>query len=206
MENIKLFLISCMILLALPLISAQTMTGLGVYKQHTCIQLPQTANATYCNITAIYYPNGTFAVSTPINMTKRGTSFNASFCDTSAAGQYIVNGDCDTVVWAYDFTVTPSGGDESLTIFLVAIIFAVSLLLIAFILKNYIFSFISGAAFIVAGIYAMIFGFGNVANDYTRMIAVVIIGIGLITSIISALDLLGDVSGEGDDDYVYEEE
>ena len=104
------------------------------------------------------------------------------------------------------FTVTPSGGDESLTIFLVAIIFAVSLLLIAFILKNYIFSFISGAAFIVAGIYAMIFGFGNVANDYTRMIAVVIIGIGLITSIISALDLLGDVSGEGDDDYVYEEE
>ena len=104
------------------------------------------------------------------------------------------------------FTVTPSGGTESTTVFLIAIISAAGLLLIAFILKNYIFSFISGAAFLVAGVYTMLYGFGDISNDFTRMIAVIIIGIGLITSVVSALDLLGDVSGEGDDDYVYEEE
>jgi hypothetical protein len=50
-------------------------------------------------------------------MSKEGTVYNYSFCDTSLLGQYIINGitDVDGIVtnWGYDFDVTKSGSTIS---------------------------------------------------------------------------------------------
>jgi disulfide bond formation protein DsbB len=73
------------------------------------------------------------------------------------------------------------------------------LLLLAFIFKNYIFAIISGFAFLGTGVYGMIFGFGNMTNLYTRIISYIIIGLGIILTIVSSFDYMKDMSGEGDD-------
>lgn len=92
--------------------SAEQQT-LGNFQQHTCVNLVQTcANCTYVNITSVLYPNSTQAIGETV-MSKSGTVYSYSFCNTTSLGQYIVNGkgdnDGETEVWVYDFEVTPTG-------------------------------------------------------------------------------------------------
>ena len=86
---------------------------LGIFKQGKCIDLIQSgANLTFCNITSVKYPNSSTAMP-EASMTKKGTEYNYTFCNTTTLGTYIINGFCsnntEDVVWAYDFKVTPSG-------------------------------------------------------------------------------------------------
>lgn len=86
---------------------------LGIFKQNDCVDLLQTcSNCTYSNLSSVIFPNGT---TYPISllMTKHGTEYNYSFCNTSALGTYIANGFSDVdgtnTVWAYDFEITYTG-------------------------------------------------------------------------------------------------
>ena len=111
------FLILLMILLFLPIVTAQQET-LGFKKQNSCVDLIQNcANCTYVNFTAIYSPDMTL-LATNLATTKFGSLFNYSFCNTSMLGTYIVNGigDINTAptVFAYTFDITPSGYEISI--------------------------------------------------------------------------------------------
>lgn len=75
------------------------------------VSLIQIANATQCNITSIIYsPNSTTLLSDLV-MTKRGVEFNYTFLQnyTQSVGRYIVSGECDHIVWAYDFDINIDG-------------------------------------------------------------------------------------------------
>jgi hypothetical protein len=101
------------ILLLIPIASA-TVTTLGTFTQNSVVDLPQVANATSCNITAVKYPNSSAFVRN-VEMTKNGTDFNYTLGSeyTSTIGEYLVNGNCDGTVWVYDFSITPTGTQVS---------------------------------------------------------------------------------------------
>jgi hypothetical protein len=114
----------------IPVITAEVMT-LGVFKQNECVELKQTcSNCSYITITSLLSPlsNNLFTLA---NMTKQGTDYNYTFCNTTWLGQYIVNGygDVDGVItiWAYDFQVTASGNILDTAESIIYIIFLVGL-------------------------------------------------------------------------------
>jgi len=88
-------------------------TTLGTFKNGDCVNLIQTcSNCTYSNITSVIYPNSSVALSNA-EMSKAGTYYSYSFCDTDLNGIYLVTGfgdpDASTETWTYDFEITPNG-------------------------------------------------------------------------------------------------
>jgi hypothetical protein len=107
----KLYISIIMMFILIGVASAQDTVLIG--KQNTCITLPQEcATCSYITLTSIQYPNMSREyVNAP--MTKQGSSYNYTFCDTTATGKYIycVIGDVDGIDTSAckDFEVTPSG-------------------------------------------------------------------------------------------------
>jgi len=135
----NLILIALLVMAILPMVSA--IDNFGTFKQGDCIKLIQTcANCTGINITSVIAPNGTQVMGLVV-MSKTGTEYNATFCNTSSVGTYNVNGvgDIDGIneVWQYTFTITYGGisnPDGS-----VAIFFSIGYILFLF---GFIFLFI----------------------------------------------------------------
>jgi len=197
-------LIFLIMLVALPLTSA-SIPSLGVFKIGECINLLQTcADCTYNNISSVTFgnSNGMRALTGPVVMTKAGTEYTTNFCNATVAGSYNVNGYGDPggvkTGWNYNFVVTPAGGAENNTVFfIIMIIIAVGLVLLGFILNNYIFAFFGGLVFLIGGVYGMIYGYGDITNLYTRMVSYVLIGLGALITLLSSLDLLGSFDRGG---------
>lgn len=82
----------------------------GAFVRGTDVPVLQIANTSYCNITTIRFPNLTVIVHN-ISMAKSGLEFSYLLKggNTSTIGTYLVNGECDTTVWAYTFDVTNTG-------------------------------------------------------------------------------------------------
>jgi len=115
-NNIKIMKVIYFLLIGILFINliSSEQTTLGVFKQNTCVELIQIcADCSFVNITSVRYPNSTLALATMIKMTKTGTEYNYSFCNTSFVGKYIVNGfgdvDGTNTIFNYDFEITPSG-------------------------------------------------------------------------------------------------
>lgn len=116
-------------------------------------------------------------------------------CNNSIEGGYYEN----------SFEVVPyitKGGNYNTTpksdwrIFIILILLSLSLLTFSLYSENYIFSFFTGLLFSLSGVYTMIYGFDNIVDIYTRAIAGILLGVGIILTIISALELIGKDSGE----------
>jgi hypothetical protein len=129
MKNKTLLIIRIfmMILLALPLIQAES---IGVFKQNSCVLIFNTCtDCTYMNISSVINPDS-LKVIEEVTMTKTGTFYNYSFCNTSILGPYNVNGHGDEsgtdTVWAYDFTITPLGTDLSTGESIIYLIFSIA--------------------------------------------------------------------------------
>jgi hypothetical protein len=211
-KNILLTLIGMILIIGIGLISAEVTpinSILGTYKIGECVTLYNTcADCTYMNFTSLLYPNGTLLL-TNQNMTQSGEDYYFDHICLDQLGEYKYNtcGDLEGVVSCepiYIYT-TPTGGQESnLTTFVVMIILSVGLLLLAFIFKNNIFAFLSGLAFLGTGVYSMIYGFGDVYSTFTKIVAVFIIGFGMIIAITASIDEFSNnneyVGYAGDDD------
>lgn len=96
--------------------------------QYNCKDIIETCpNCTYVNISSIVYPN--YVDLNPKIMTKIGTNFNYTFCNTSELGQYIINFDHDLDgiqdIARINFFVTKSGEVREINPFtpLISIIF-----------------------------------------------------------------------------------
>lgn len=108
------------IIISIFLISFTTaaISDLGTFKVNTCIELPQTSpDATYNNISKITTDNELTIVSGEVVMTKIGTYFNYTFCNTTLLGEYIVNGYGDEggtlKTWEYTFNISYLGKELS---------------------------------------------------------------------------------------------
>jgi len=109
MKRVLFLVVVCLVLLN---VSAIVET-LGTFKQNEDVELLQSGTGlNYCNITSVKYPDSSEALG-HVQMTKDGTEYNYTFTQTSNIGTYLVNGFCsngsDSIVWAYDFEVTPTG-------------------------------------------------------------------------------------------------
>lgn len=108
MGKLNLSVLILFVLLIFP--ASATVTTLGTFVLDTDIELPQVANATFCNLTSLKYPNSSIFLRN-VAMEKDGTDFNFNLSSnfTSTRGVYLVNGVCDTTVFVYDFEVNPTG-------------------------------------------------------------------------------------------------
>ena len=110
--RINNFLILLIIsILFLNIVSATT--TLGVYKQGECVELKQTcASCTYVTFTRVSYPNSTVAARNLVTDVD-SSLFNYTFCNTTALGEYIVEGigdvDGTDTIFVYDFEITSNG-------------------------------------------------------------------------------------------------
>ena len=114
MKKILLLIVVGIFLISLVGATHQT---LGTFKQGDCMQMIQShGNTTYNNISFVYQINNATLYNISAKMTKVGTFYNYTFCNTSAVGEYIVNGfgdpDGEKTTWTYNFEVTPSGSDD----------------------------------------------------------------------------------------------
>ncbi len=178
------------------LISLASASLLGTYKQWECLNLIQTCDdCTYNNITNVLYPNSSVAVAN-VSMTMEDTFYNYEFCGTSATGVYLVNGFGDEggvkTTWYYDFEITPSGeiGKSFLQnpVLLILIGLGLIFIVLGMSLKAPPLGFMGSILFVLGGMYATIYGFGDVSNLYTTGGGIVILGLGVIFMISSGYD------------------
>lgn len=175
-----------------------SISNLGTVQQYDCISLLQTcSDCTYNNITSVLFPNRTTAaISGDFAMTKTGTEYNYTFCETSALGTYVVNGfgnpggTKDT--WNYYFDVTTTGNQSNIVIPIFLLIASVTLFITGIVLKSPPFGFFAGVLFIMVGMYMMIYGFGNIADLYTQSFALVTLGFGVIVSVLAGYSWLDE--------------
>lgn len=86
-------------------------------KLNSCVDLTQScSNCTFVNITSVIYPNGSKIVNN-VAMTKQGTEFNYTFCDTKQIGEYTYvtfgNPDGYLISQPVTFDVNPQGKNYS---------------------------------------------------------------------------------------------
>jgi hypothetical protein len=174
-ENVFILLLVVAVLatLLLPAINAEQQS-FGTFKQGECINLIQTcANCSYINIT-VTNPNSTVIISNQL-MTKTGTIYNYSFCNTTILGQYIYNtlGDTDGIrtTVPVNFIITPSGFQVSIAntvimFFIVGVLILITVVMFYFGLsvknKALMFFFISGSVLLTVFIIGYILNMVNV--------------------------------------------
>lgn len=167
----------------------------GTFQQYEEVRIAQVCDdATYITLSSITYPNSTVAVS-PINMTSAGSGeFYYLFNSTSDYGRYYIRGisnGCEKTFATY-FEITPFG-KLGVLIFLVVLAFGFIGLGIG--LKNPPLGFIGSVLLVLSGMYVMIYGISDVANLYTRGIAISLLGLGVIFMVSSAYEWI--LWGEG---------
>lgn len=190
-------MVSLILVIIMISLTSASIEDLGDLKSGNCIQLVQScATCTYNNITLITYPNQSIALQGQYAMTQNGATYNYTFCNTAALGMYTVSGlgnlDGTPKTFSYIFNVTTTGGNSSMPLFLIIIGLALIFMVIFLITKEHIFGVISGMIFMVTGVFVMIYGIGSLADDYTRAISIVCIGLGLLFTIASAYNWATD--------------
>lgn len=99
----------------------------------------------------------------------------------------------NTVTFTADVNAT--GDSRGISLFLILAISSLLVMAVAMLAQNEYIGFVGGALFIVTGIYAMIYGVGNLANTYTRTIGFTSIGLGLMFFIAAAFKAIEGTSG-----------
>lgn len=101
----RILLISVFLISLIGFMSA----NLGTFKQGECVNIRTILSSSTVNISTISYPNSTIIV-LDIPMTKNAQTFNYTYCNTSAFGNYIYDYyDKEGNVYVNDFEITPSG-------------------------------------------------------------------------------------------------
>lgn len=192
------FFIFGIILLALSSINnaSAAIEEIGPIAPRDCVLLIQTCgNCTFNNITSVIMSDGITIAQGPVGMTKAGTQYTFNFCNTTAVGTYRVNGfgDLDGNIQQWNYNLLVEEGD--LVIFLALSVLGLLLLIIAIWSENEWLGFISGVCFMLAGLYSMIYGLNNIADLYTRGLAFVFIGLGLLFEIVAGYKIVDSTFG-----------
>lgn len=175
MNNLILFFL---LVFSLSFISAESQETIGTFTQNQVVTINQVcADATYITY-SVKYPNSTFAVQNQ-NMTSLGSGlFSVNFTNTKTLGRYeivgISNG-CDKTFATY-MTIK----NTSITFLIILLALATLFFIATWFVNEEFFVYISGVLFLISGIYVMINGIDIVNDWYSRAIAYVTIGLGLL--------------------------
>lgn len=193
------------------MIGTSTIQSLPPVKQYDCVILKQVCgNCSYINISSVSYPNSTQVLGEVImNPDSTGTLYTYSFCNTSTLGPYTVTGFYDEngikQTWNYPIEVTTTGQSNNFPMLLFLGLGGFIIFIIAIATRNLYIGFISGAVFMVLGVYIMIFGFGTSADFYTQSLSYVSLGFGMLIFLSAAYEAITDTGihlwkKEGDED------
>ena len=188
----KILIILMLGIFLISLASAEIQT-LGTFKRFDCVNLKQShGNCTYNNISIVSYPDSSRALSENV-MTKIGTNYNYTFCNTSELGEYIVDGfgdvDGEKVTWTYNLFITETGKEDVSVLNnpLLIILMAMALIFLMVGIKTGTvwLGFMSATMFLLGGIYMTIYGLNDIANMYTQGMGITIIGVGITILFVS---------------------
>jgi len=198
----KLLILILGILLVMPLINA---VSIGTFQRSSDVELYQTCNnCTYCNLTAIKYPNST-NILTNVAMNNLGTYYYYVLDEnyTGVLGSYIYCYDCgnpyEKATGCIEFEITESGYEkpDGVVIVLFTILFLIILCGMVWLLLYTIFHFIQldfdakdltynlSAYFFLWGVYAL--GKYYIGNELINNILLWMIEVGAVTAVIVPL-------------------
>ena len=164
-----------------------------------------------CNITINYIQGNGSIIYNNTLMTNRGSYHNLTLTahDNYLAGWYqgmitcVDNGDPGSESFYY--RVTPTGDENNTSYFIIIGISFLIILILGYATKNEYIVFISGMVALITGIYGMIFGIGSTQNDFSRMLSIIFLGLGIIFVIAPAYQLLEQDGQTGYEEVIDEE-
>lgn len=176
MKSFIFIILLCSLLI--PLTSA---ASLGTFQERSCINLIQTcSNCTYVNITAVYYPNSSIALSN-VAMTKLGTLYNYTYCKTTVSGKYIVTGvgdlDASPTVWDYYFDITPAGINFNPSFYWLILALGFGLIVLGTVKEDYTITTLGAFALVYVGLYILFYGIADVKNTMSNAFGIIILAI-----------------------------
>jgi len=193
MKKILLIMISGMFLLtfinSFCLISAVDDDYIGKQYENmdiieTCVFQGAPCDRSYsCNITIINPNQDVIVLNLP--MTKNNTIYNYTLTNTNVLGSYKLKTYCTNGT----FSGENVDGHLKVTTTGKAIEFKTTIYLLLVALVLFII-----ALFLVAGIYIMVYGLGDVSDMYTRAIALITLSFGLLITLTAGWELLDDMS------------
>lgn len=177
-----LFIMLGIFLIVLPLITAES---IGTFKQNQEMQITNycsVADCTYANITTINSPGGTVNYLNA-EMTQTGNDFNYTYTPLEL-GVYTFN-TCSnpggtTICESDTFEITSTGTGGSMFFIILITSIAFVFFIASLFVPEEFFVYISGASFLIGGIYLMINGIDVLNDTNTRYLAFIYLGIGLL--------------------------
>lgn len=158
-------------------------------------------NATYCNVTSLDYPLGHLVLNLP--MTKFSQNYNVTINQSyfSQIGDYCFNIECQDPLNNIEsgskcYTVTKTGYSSTLWLLILLLVLGFGLLIFAAAFKNVIFGLFSGMILTATGVFIMINGLDTIVDSWTRMIAGVILGVGVIVMIVAGFEFFKNKKDE----------
>jgi len=169
---------------------------LGTVRVGSCISLKQICSScTYNNVTSVVAPDATQLLSNS-PMTKIGSEYNRTFCQTTQVGEYTVSGvgDIDGTEegWIYNFSVTPSGYINILGLFIIVIGVIYGIAFFGFFGKNEWIAVLGGMAMIVLGLFTLNNGIDVYRNFMTQAFSFITIGLGAIFALTAGVEIIND--------------
>jgi len=188
-KNKRKINITISILISICFINLISASSLGSFKQGECVSLYQYCDScSYVKLTSIQEPDSTITIMNT-NMTKIGTEYNYTFCNTTKIGnyRYTVCGDKNSgfVCENIDFSITPSGeqGIENTIFFVFIILLIYGITFISFFYgRNIPMTILGGMAMMFLGVYTINNGIIIFRDTLTNYISYLTIGIGFILS------------------------
>lgn len=147
---------------------------------------------TTCAIT-VYDPNNAIIINNQ-QMTYSTAFFNYTLPDANySIGSY----KCDMVctyagVSGSQRFYLDIGSGGNMGLFLILALASLLLLLVGYLMENEYIGFISSTLFILTGLYALIYGVGNLSNLYTTGIGWVALGLGILFMMASAYSAIAN--------------
>jgi len=190
----KLFLVFLGLFL-ISFISADESGGLLTGKQFDCIQLPQEcASCSYSKVTKITYPNLSMQIINTV-MTKNGSSYNYSFCDTGDIGDYsyctIADVDGTDTSACKPFTITSSGFQFTTGLYILFMILSIGLVILGFYIEDNWVIVLGGFGMVFLGLFQLFYGLGDFKdNVYTYALGIIVLMTGAYFSVRGAYEAL----------------
>lgn len=187
-------------LIAIPLVYSAEATSFFKYSEHAEVKRECFNDGALCgalfNCSLTVYDNNANVVFDNLEMNRTAAYYNVTIESLLDIGQYRSRMTCtdgsNSGSEIFYFDVTSSGEEDRKDLFLIMVLGSVILLTLAAIIKSNELGVFSGMLFLVSGVYTMIYGINGVYDLYSRSIAGVVIGLGMMLIIMSAYDMLTD--------------
>ena len=163
----------------------------------TCSDDGFQCDATYtCNITVVDPDHDVIVLNQA--MTRNDTIYNYTLTDTEELGIYKIKTYCGNVTFSGEnldgtLDITTTGRTSQFKINLFLVLGGLLLFGLAVYLRSHALGLLSGFLFLIAGVYFMIYGLGDMSDLYTRSIAGIIIALGAVVTISAGYEWLKEV-------------